>query len=200
MDKLEEILEKIFDQFAYIEISPPVRRLVYAIASDLLDHMESISAEKTWEIIQETIASPQEQIEAIEKAVMNTLYKPKAEKRMRAVAKSCISELVFPQVHEVESGRKAAPDYHTVAEIRELINNHIRELREYFGARELPLSAFCDHLQRYTTLRPGDYIRAVNGRKRWNQQVGSAVHPTYWEDTPIVSTGVRGSYIFKPAE
>ena len=155
MDKLEEI----FARPAYSEISPPVESLVYAVALELLNQMKCISAEKAWEIIQETISSPEQQIEAIEKAVMNTLYKPKAEKRMRAIAKSCISELVFPQVHEIESTRKAAPDYHTVAEIRVLISDHIQELREYFGERELPLSAFCDHLQRYTTLRPGDHIK-----------------------------------------
>jgi hypothetical protein len=185
---------------AYSKIQPEIRSLIYSIARALRDDVKEMSAKQARQTVQETIATPRQQIEAIEKVVINTLYKPKAEKRMRAVAKSCVSELVFSQTDESESSSKAAKDYHTVAEIRELINNNIQELRDYFGARDLPLSAFCDHLQRYTTLRPGDQIRVTNGRKRWNQQVGSAIHPVYWPDSPITSTSVRGTYIFKPAE
>jgi len=145
------------------------------------------------------MATPQQQIKAIEKVVMDTLYKPKAERRMRAVASACISETVFPQDHEGLNS-EVPHDYHSVTEIRTLITDHISEIRDYFGTRELPLSAFSDHIQRYTTLRPGDETRVSNGRKRWNQQVGSAIHSSYWQDCPIISTNVRGTYILRPEQ
>lgn len=185
-------------------VSPVVKSLILTVAhrlcaeicTEILKETES----QTKRIIEERRSTPQEQAEAIGRQALATLYTSEAEELIRDIASKYIEEITCPQAHPncgINTDDQELA-YHSASEVRELIKKNLTTIRDYFGEREVPFSALCDHVQRYTILRPGDKVRGRNSAKRWNQQVGNAIRSSAWPDCPIAPTDIRSVYKIKP--
>ena len=92
------------------------------------------------------------------------------------------------------------PHYHTIPEIRQLVVDHIDDLRDEFGDQSFELGALRHVLAKMTILRPGDY--ELNGsadfpQPRWEAQVAqiaAQVWPGNHENPFQAIEGRRGHY------
>ena len=185
-------------------VQPEVKELVTALFDHAIHYFHKKVAEETREVIAETLATPQQQIDAIEDAVINTLRKHSSVVELRATVENCIRDIANTQPSlplpggTINTTTSKLP-YHSSDQIRDLISTNITQIREYFGRREISFATICDHLQLYTVMRAGDNQNIQTGM-RWRQQVSNAISSKIWKECPIVSTGIRGRYIVKPAE
>lgn len=98
-------------------------------------------------------------------------------------------------------GRKKPPlspkRYHTVPEIRGLINYHFESLVEWFGDDEFDIAVLRHFLSRKTQLREGD-LEIPNPHNqnvtRWDAQVLAAINLATWPESPIVPSLKRRLY------
>ena len=168
--------------------------LATLVVEDQLDSRQELQEQYIREYINKMIGNPFEQRIAIQEIMVNALHTDKAAKIIRTYAKEAIE---LDNFKEAECA-VVEPDFHNAREIRELIMNNITGIREYFGTRETAFTTICDHLKHYTTLREGDN-EARRGGTRWEHQISYAIKSKHWKECPIISTGIRGRYIIKPA-
>lgn len=91
------------------------------------------------------------------------------------------------------------PPFHSLPELRELIECNLHDLYVEFGDKPFRLPTLAHVLSRYATLRPGDQ-QLQKGVSRWENQVGQVVlcEDRKWaaNGNPFESVegGVRGCY------
>jgi hypothetical protein len=186
-------------------LAPIYHHLMSEIATVLIEQRLGEIQEAQEELIRlhiaQLIGDPLEQRATIKRMMIEALHSRKAGKLMRAYAREAIEHAKSQEqlTEELAEPAIAKPAYHSSPEIRKLITDNIKAIREYFGEREVTFATICDHLQQYTTLKEGDRQTQQAGT-RWSQQVSNALNSRYWKECPIVSSGVRGRYVIKPAE
>jgi len=204
MTQLLTALDWMNSQNKYDSVQLEVKELIAALFDRAILHLQKKTEELARKVIEEHIGTPGQQKEAVKQVTLNTLSTLPAETLIRNVVESYLRELKIPQtLKELEDSSTTnsyVPAYHSASEIRDIIKEHLAEIQDYFGTREVSLSALCDHLQRYTTLRSDDHVIKGNGGKRWNQQVGNALNTSIWKDCPIVRAHIRGHYIVTPQQ
>lgn len=94
---------------------------------------------------------------------------------------------------EAKALREKELDFHSVLEIRAIIDNNIDKIQSYFKDRPIHLGVLIDHLQIYTQLRPGDTFMSNGKVARWDKQVCNAITKGGWPTNPFVKTS-RGVY------
>jgi hypothetical protein len=175
-------------QSKYDKVQPEVKELVADLIEHVVEFIQKKAAEQTREIIQETLPSKEQQRETIEFIALNTLYKPKSEKRMRAVIRSYLSEVQDPQTHDCTAAKDDS--FHSTQEIRELILKHLDAIRAdaLFSQREFRLVHIIEYLKVRAPRRMGD------ADPRWARQVHNAL--ATWDPAacPIVRGSTKGYY------
>ena len=96
-----------------------------------------------------------------------------------------------------DDGLQGALDYHSVPEIRALIQANLPELVSWLGHAEFDISVLRHALARKVAMRPGDkeVIKGSrSGACRWDNQVLNAVGNGSWSNPPIVPGEGRRRY------
>lgn len=215
--ELQASLETFLLAPEYAEIPPVYKRLM----KDALAHYTQTVVEqirdKTLEEVERQRATKEEQAQIVKVLATKSLHSEQSKRIIKVYAaealdkklrdnpstisesyRSVIRKIVLEELSAESKDTIAppppAPNFHSSQEIRTIIIENMESIQEYFGAREVALSAVADHLQRYTEIREGDLIRGKCGSRRWNTQVSNAINTDYWKNCPIVSTGIRGQY------
>ena len=179
-----------------------MREIATVLIEQRLDEIQEAQEALIRLHISKMIGDPREQRESIKQIMIEALHSQKARRVMAAYAREEVEKAKSREEQAATGGKRVAaekPAYHRSPEIRLLISTNITAIRAYFGTREVTFATICDHLQSYTTLLEGDN-QVQQGGTRWSQQVSNALNSRYWKECPIVSTGVRGRYVVKPAE
>ena len=93
---------------------------------------------------------------------------------------------------EIERPVVAKVDYHTIPEIRQLIQDNLSYLVPLLGPNDFDIAVLRHFLARKTELREGDYeVTGSESMTRWEKQVLKAVSNDYWMNAPIVRTKYR---------
>jgi hypothetical protein len=179
---------KILNSPYYDSVSPRIKDLVKAMTSEAILYFESTYKDQIRRVLKDSMATPQQQIETIEGIVNNTLHKPKATRRIRAIAKGCISENQASQLPEEDID--TTPSYHSVREVMLLIESNMESIQTepLFAARDFRLS----HLIAYLRVRAD--LRAADDERRWSRQVHNALSGWNIGECPILRSTVKGYY------
>lgn len=112
-----------------------------------------------------------------------------------------IIERIVDQRIQAQSNRRRIKDYHTTDDIRDLIIEHLPEFREFIGNSEFPVNVLRFFLKNKATLRAKDteilYDKGKAQTDRFSQQVGNAIQPAAWKDSPFEQVR-QGSYRLLP--
>jgi hypothetical protein len=97
----------------------------------------------------------------------------------------------------VEGPGVTTVDYHTIPEIRQLIQDNLPSLVSFLGPDDFDIAVLRHVLSRKTTLRDGDFeITDNNSITRWEKQVLGAVSNDNWTNAPIVRGSRHRTYKF----
>ena len=106
-----------------------------------------------------------------------------------------IESLIDKRIQASTKPATVERNYHTQAEIRQLIIDNIDHLCDELGTQSFELGKIRHVLSKLTTLRPGDHELLHKGaypRYRWEDQVGQVMSSPHWPNGQNPFERVKG--------
>ena len=108
-----------------------------------------------------------------------------------------IQKIVDARLAEIQTQKISIKPYHSIPEIRNIINKNLDDLKNQLGNDSFDIQVFRFIIKKYMALRPDDFEVIGDRQMRWERQVASAMRPESWgQGCPFAHASKTGRFKF----